>query len=182
MSMLKTTSALIGLLVALSVMGQDEDPSAVIVRNFSTLTELYEQGVISESEFNAAQLRLLNLLEKEVVDASLKSDIQSSSGNILTPQSDEVGLLVSKEINLISELCLKVFEKDINFVRERSAIADAYFSPILSHGARALSGGVNADVDRAKRDLLIAERDQKLNAVNSLRNNLINENSSCFNF
>ena len=182
MSMLKITTALISLSVAFSVMGQDDNLPAVIGRNLSALTELYELGAISESEYYEAQIRLLNLIEKEILDVSQRSDIQSSSGKILAPKSDEVGLLVSKELNLISESCLKVFEKDINLVRERSAIVDAYYSPILSHSLGALQGGVNADVDRAKRDALVAERDQKLNAVNSLRNNLIDENSSCFNF
>ena len=169
-------------LMLLANVAFSQDSAQSLVENLSSLSALHDRGVISDVEFNAAKRQLLGLTSGKENAQETSAVTTASDVKFKSDSGQARGRLSASEESLFSNECLQVFERDISFVRERSAIADAYISPILSRGLGALSGGVNADVDRAKRDLLVAERDQKLNAVNSLRDNLINENSSCFNF
>ena len=152
-----------------------QDSTRTLVDNLSSLSELHERGIISDDEFNAAKRRLLGLpvKTKERVD----------------PEANRIPIAVDSEESeqmgerRISVECLAVFEEDINFVRERSAIFNTYRLRILAHSLSALAGGTDGK-NPAREDAiakeLTAERNRKTNQISNQRDSLLYENTHCF--
>ena len=154
-----------------------QDSAQTILKSLTSLTELHEQGVITDSEFNAAKRRVLGLPVVESERAPGEST-QTSSINASESQRQ----LQVSEGDLFSSACMAAFEKDINLVRRRQSIVSSYRSAALPYALGALAQNAKGAADAAIRDQLLNERDIKLAPVDDERDLLVYENPQCFNF
>ena len=157
-----------------------QDSAQSLVQSLTSLSELHEQGVITDSEFNAAKRRLLGLPVAESERDSGES-AQPSSANTSESQRQ---FQVSRG-DLFSSECMAAFEKDINLVRRRRSTFSSYRGEILPHALQAASQAVDGRPEGAAgaiRDQLIAERNSKLAPLDDERDLLFYENPQCFNF